>query len=133
MQPANINHVVLTGSLTRDPELYLLPSGTKVCNLRLACNTTNQKTPAPCRKDKTNYFDVKLYGTHAASAKRSMHKGVLVAVDGRLDWREWETMEGHTAQTVSIIADAVQCLDDSTDSNIETPMFAQARTLAHAM
>jgi single-strand DNA-binding protein len=133
MQPANINHVVLTGSLTRDPELYLLPSGAKVCNLRLACNTTNQKAHTPSCKDKTNYFDVKLYGTHAATAKRSMHKGVLVAVDGRLDWREWETMEGHTAQTVSIIADAVQCLDDSTDSNIGTPMLVQAAALAHAV
>ena len=39
MAATNINRVVLTGNLTRDPELRSLPSGTAVCSLRIACNT----------------------------------------------------------------------------------------------
>src|SRR6478672_11053801 len=39
MAATNINRVVLTGNLTRDPELRSTPSGTSVCSLRIACNT----------------------------------------------------------------------------------------------
>ena len=39
MAASNINRVILTGNLTRDPELRSLPSGTSVCSLRLAVNT----------------------------------------------------------------------------------------------
>ena len=39
MAATNINRVVMTGNLTRDPELRSLPSGMSVCSLRLACNT----------------------------------------------------------------------------------------------
>ena len=34
----NINRVIITGNLTRDPEIRTLPSGTSVCELRVACN-----------------------------------------------------------------------------------------------
>ena len=39
MAATNINRVIITGNLTRDPELRSLPSGMSVCSLRVACNT----------------------------------------------------------------------------------------------
>ena len=106
----SINRVVLVGRLTRDPELRALPSGTSVCSLRIACNS-GRKDADGALVEKPNYFDVTVYGAAAESVSNYMHRGSRVGVDGRLEWREWETAEQHKRQAVSIIADTVQFLD----------------------
>lgn len=105
-----INRVVLVGRLTRDPELRALPSGTSVCGLRVACNSS-RKDPSGELIERPNYFDVSVYGAPAESVSRYMHRGSRVAIDGRLEWREWETAEQERRQAVSIVADTVQFLD----------------------
>lgn len=110
MAATNINRVVLTGNLTRDPELTPLPSGTSVCELRLACNTRRKDGASGEWVDKPNYFTVKVWGPQGENAARYLSKGRPVAIDGRLEWREWETREGAKRQEVEIIADAVQFL-----------------------
>ena len=107
---ANINRVVLVGNLTRDPELRHTPSGTPVCKLRLAVNT-RQKDAQGNWGDKPNYFDVTVWGNQGESCAQFLSKGRPVGVDGRLDWREWETDEQQKRQAVSIVADTVQFLD----------------------
>jgi single-strand DNA-binding protein len=106
----NINRVVLVGRLTRDPELRALPSGTSVCALRLACNSS-RRDPEGELREKPNFFDVDVYGGAAESVANYMHRGSRVGVDGRLEWREWETAEQQKRQAVSIVADTVQFLD----------------------
>jgi single-strand DNA-binding protein len=105
-----INRVVLVGRLTRDPELRALPSGTSVCGLRIACNSS-RKDSAGELIERPNYFDVSVYGAPGESVSRYMHRGSRVAIDGRLEWREWETAEQERRQAVSIVADTVQFLD----------------------
>ena len=109
MHTANINRVLLSGNLAREPELHLLPRGESVCNLRVLSRSGAMSDPDT---QKLNYFDVKVYGAQARIASNRIHKGRPVIVEGRLDWREWETVEGHPAQTVSILADTLQFLDD---------------------
>ena len=106
----NINRVVLVGRLTREPELRALPSGTSVCGLRIACNSS-RKDADGALVEKPNYFDVSVYGAAAESVSNYMHRGSRVGVDGRLEWREWETAEQQKRQAVSIVADTVQFLD----------------------
>jgi single-strand DNA-binding protein len=106
----NINRVVLTGNLTRDPELRSLPSGTSVCSLRVACNTRRKDSSTGEWTDKPNYFDVTVWGAQGENCARYLSKGRPVAIDGRLEWREWETQEGQKRQAVEIIADSVQFL-----------------------
>jgi single-strand DNA-binding protein len=106
----NINRVVMTGNLTRDPEMRILPSGTAVCDLRLACNTRRKDPDDGEWVDRPNYFSVTAWGPQAESASRYLSKGRPVAIDGRLEWREWETAGGDKRQAVSIIADSVQFL-----------------------
>jgi single-strand DNA-binding protein len=106
----SINRVVLVGRLTRDPELRSLPSGTSVCGLRIACNSA-RKDPAGELVERPNYFDVSVFGAPGESVSRYMHRGSRVAIDGRLEWREWETAEQERRQAVSIVADTVQFLD----------------------
>ena len=60
--------------------------------------------------DKPNYFDVTVWGAQGENCARYLAKGRAVAIDGRLEWREWETQEGNKRQAVDIIADTVQFL-----------------------
>jgi len=106
----NINRVIITGNLTADPELRSLPSGTSVCKLRVACNTRRKDNATGDWVDKPNYFDVTVWGAQGENCARYLSKGRPVAVDGRLEWREWETPEGHKRQAIDIIADSVQFL-----------------------
>lgn len=108
----NINRVVLVGRLTRDPELRALPSGKSVCSLRIACNSS-RKDPDGEFAERPNYFDVSVYGAPAESVSRYTRRGSRVGVDGRLEWREWETSEQERRQAVSIVADTVQFLDNA--------------------
>jgi single-strand DNA-binding protein len=110
MAATNINRVVLTGNLTKDPELRSLPSGTSVCELRIACNTRRKDSSSGEWVDKPNYFSVKVWGAQGENAARYLAKGRPVAIDGRLEWREWETQEGAKRQEIDIIADSVQFL-----------------------
>jgi single-strand DNA-binding protein len=109
MAATNINRVVLTGNLTRDPELRNTPSGTSVCSLRLACNTRRRDASGEW-VDKPNYFDVTVWGAQGENCAQYLQKGRPVAVDGRLEWREWDDKEGNKRQSVDIIADSVQFL-----------------------
>jgi single-strand DNA-binding protein len=104
----NINRVVLTGNLTADPELRSTPSGTPVCSLRVACNTRRKDSSGEW-VDKPNYFNVTVWGGQGENVARHLSKGRPVAIDGRLEWREWE-QDGSNRQAVDIIADSVQFL-----------------------
>ncbi len=116
MAATNINRVVLTGNLTRDPELRSLPSGMSVCSLRVACNTRRKGADGQWQ-DKPNYFDVTVWGAQGENCARFLTKGRPVAIDGRLEWREWEAKDGSgTRQSIDIIADAVQFLGGRDDA-----------------
>jgi single-strand DNA-binding protein len=110
MAASNINRVVLTGNLTFDPELRALPSGTAVCKLRIASNTRRKNNQTNEWEDKPNYFDVTVWGAQGENCAKYLSKGRPVAIDGRLEWRQWEDQQGNKRQAVEIIADTVQFL-----------------------
>jgi single-strand DNA-binding protein len=105
----NINRVIVTGNLTKDPELRHTQGGTAVCSLRVAVNSRRKNSSGEW-EDKPNYFDVTVWGAQGENCATYLSKGRPVAVDGRLDWREWETEGGNKRQAVQIIADSVQFL-----------------------
>src|SRR4029077_8595823 len=107
---ANINRVVLVGNLTRDPELRHTPGGTPVCSLRIAVNSRRRDESGQWT-DKPNYFSVSVFGNQAESSAQYLSKGRAVAIDGRLDWREWEAKDGgRKREGVAIVAESVQFL-----------------------
>jgi single-strand DNA-binding protein len=110
MAATNINRVVLTGNLTRDPELRSTPSGMSVCSLRIASNTRRKDGGSGEWVDKPNYFSVTVWGAQGENCARFLSKGRPVCVDGRLDWREWQAQDGSKRESVEIIADSVQFL-----------------------
>ena len=110
MAATNINRVVLTGNLTRDPELRSTASGMSVCSLRIASNTRRKDNSTGDWTDKPNYFDVTVWGAQGENCARFLAKGRPVALDGRLEWREWQDQQGNNRQSVEIVADSVQFL-----------------------
>lgn len=106
-----MNVVVITGNLTRDPELRSTPGGTSVCKLRVAVNSRRKDGQTGEWVDKPNYFDVTVWGAQGENCANYLSKGRPVAVEGRLDWREWEAQDGGgKRQSVEIIANSVQFL-----------------------
>jgi single-strand DNA-binding protein len=112
MSQTSINRVTLVGHLTADPELHSLPSGDNVCQMRLACNGRRRNTEGGY-ETKPNYFSVRVFGPQSENVHRYLSKGRAVAIDGRLEWREWETPDQQKRQTVAIIAHEVQFLSSS--------------------
>ncbi len=115
MAATNINRVVLTGNLTRDPELRSTGSGMSVCSLRIASNTRRKNQATGEWEDKPNFFDVTVWGAQGENCARFLSKGRPVAVDGRLEWREFQDNAGNKRQAVEIVADAVQFLGGRED------------------
>jgi single-strand DNA-binding protein len=108
---SNINVVVITGNLTKDPDLRSTPGGTSVCKLRVAVNSRRKNSQTGEWDDKPNYFDVTVWGAQGENCANYLSKGRPVAIEGRLEWREWEAKEGGgKRQSVEIIANSVQFL-----------------------
>jgi single-strand DNA-binding protein len=108
---SNVNVVVITGNLTRDPELRHIGGGTAVCELRVAVNSRRKDGQTGEWVDKPNYFDVTVWGAQGENCATYLAKGRPVAIEGRLDWSEWEAKDGSgKRQAVRIIANTVQFL-----------------------
>jgi single-strand DNA-binding protein len=112
----NINRVIITGNLTSDPELRSTNSGLPVCSLRVACNGRRKNGQTGEWEEKANFFNVTVFGAQGENCSRFLSKGRPVAVDGRLDWREFTDQAGNQRQAVEIIAESVQFLGGRDDA-----------------
>ena len=99
MGTVNINRVVITGNLTRDPELRSLPSGMSVCKLGIACNT-RRKDQSSGRVDKPNYFNVTVWGAQGENARALPLQGTAGgrASHGRLSGASGRRRTGQSAR-----------------------------------
>ncbi|MBN8867993.1 MAG: single-stranded DNA-binding protein, partial [Solirubrobacterales bacterium] len=99
-----------------------------VCSLRVAVNG-RRKDQSGNWVDKPNYFNVVVWGAQGQNCANYLSKGRPVAIDGRLDWREWQDKEGNKRQTIEIVADTVQFLGtaggNSNTGTSDTPPATQ--------
>jgi single-strand DNA-binding protein len=108
--PADLNRVTLVGRLTRDPELRHTGGGDPICSIRLAVSSRSRDEGGNWG-DRSNYFDVTVFGRQAETASTYLAKGRRIGVDGRLSWREWQAQDGSKRQSVEVIANDVFFLD----------------------
>lgn len=113
--PADLNRVTLVGRLTRDPELRHTASGDPVCSIRLAVSS-RARDESGNWGDRSNYFDVTVFGRQADTVTTYLTKGRRIGVDGRLSWREWQAQDGTRRQSVEVIANDIFFLDSRSDS-----------------
>jgi single-strand DNA-binding protein len=103
-----LNRVILIGRLVRDPELRILPSGVPVATFTLAVDRpfTNQQG-----EREADFIDIVVWRKQAETVSNHLGKGRLVAVEGRLQVRTYETQEGQRRKVAEVVADAVRFLD----------------------
>ena len=107
---ASVNKVILVGNLGRDPETRFAPSGSAICNVRIA-TTRNWKDKASGEKrEETEWHSVVFYDRLAEIAGEYLKKGRPVYVEGRLKTRKWQDKDGHDRYTTEIIAESMQLL-----------------------
>lgn len=106
----SINRVVVSGNLTRDPELRSTGSGMSILKMGIAVNDRRKNSQTGEWEDVPNFFDVTVFGTRGESLSRFLSKGSKIAVEGKLRWRQWETPEGDKRSAVEIIADDIEFL-----------------------
>lgn len=107
-----LNRVVLIGRLTRDPELKRTPtSGAALTRFTLAVDRYFQFT-----RRETDFIRIITWGKLAERCKEYIAKGHLVAVDGHLMVRRWETPQGENRTIVEVRADDVRFLERASSS-----------------
>lgn len=104
----SINRVVVSGNLTRDPELRATGSGMAVLKLGIAVNDRRKNPQSGEWEDVPNFFDVTVFGQRGESLSRFLSKGSKVAIEGKLRWSQWETPDGDKRSKVEIIADDIE-------------------------
>jgi single-strand DNA-binding protein len=117
-----LNHIVLIGRLTRDPELRYTPNGVPVCNFDLA---VNRPTKNQAGEREADFIRIIVWQEQAENAAKYLSKGRLVAVEGRLQIRSYEDQQGQKRRVAEVVAGFVQYLGqareggraDDTDSN----------------
>ena len=109
------NRIVLIGRLTRDPELRYIPSGTPVAQFTLAVDRPFRDQQG---NRETDFIDVVVWRKLAETTSQYMTKGRMVAVEGRLQIRSYETQDGQRRKVAEVVADGVRFLDRArTDGN----------------
>lgn len=113
----NINRVMLTGRLTREPETKYLPSGSAVTNLSLAVNRRYQDKAGEWCND-TSFIDVEIFGKAAERISETGRKGQAVYVEGRLKQETWER-DGQKQSKIRVTADMVKPFEVGKKSDSE--------------
>ena len=115
-----LNRVLLSGRLTRDPELKFTAGGTAVCNFSLAVNRRYKDQGGQWR-DETTFINVVTWHKAAETVNKFLHKGSPVIVEGRLESRSWETEAGQKRSVIEVRADQVRFLEKSESSPDDAP------------
>ena len=104
-----LNHIVIMGRMVRDPELRVTQGGTNVCSFTLACDR-DFKTKDSKEKE-TDFIDCVAWRTTAEFVSKYFTKGRMMAVEGRLQIRDWKDRDGNNRRSAEIVVDSADFAD----------------------
>lgn len=99
-----INRVILMGRLVADPELKTTNTGISVTSFRIAVDRNYVKAGEQRQAD---FFDIVAWRSSAEFVCRNFSKGSLIAVDGQLQSRQYQTKDGQNRTAIEVVADNV--------------------------
>ena len=102
----SINRVVLTGNLTRDPELRRTQSGMAIMSFGLAVNDRRKNSQTGEWEDYANFIDCTMFGNRGEALSNILTKGMKVAIEGKLRWSQWER-DGQKRSKIEVIVDEI--------------------------
>ncbi|MCB6313780.1 single-stranded DNA-binding protein [Gordonibacter pamelaeae] len=103
----SINRVIISGNLTRDPELRSTASGLPVLGFGVAVNDRRKNQQTGEWEDYPNFIDCTMFGARAESLSRYLGKGTKVSIEGKLRWSQWER-EGQKRSKIEVIVDELE-------------------------
>lgn len=105
----SINRVIISGNLTRDPDLRVTAGGTSVLNLGVAVNDRRRNAQTGEWEDVPNFVDCVMFGARAQSVSRFLSKGSKVAIEGRLRWSSWQDKQtGQNRSRLEVVVDEIE-------------------------
>lgn len=107
----SINRVIVSGNLTRDPELRKTAGGMTVMQFGIAVNDRRKNQNGEW-EDYPNFIDCTMFGTRAEAVSRYMAKGGKVAIEGKLRWSQWEK-DGSKRSKIEVIVDEIELMSRS--------------------
>ncbi|HLW04690.1 MAG TPA: single-stranded DNA-binding protein [Azoarcus sp.] len=107
---ASLNKVMLIGNLGADPETRYAPSGSAICNLRIATTDSWKDKQSGERKERTEWHRVVMFDRLAEIAAQYLRKGSPIYIEGRIQTRKWQDQSGQDRYTTEIRADQMQML-----------------------
>ena len=107
-----INRVLISGNLTRDPELRATASGASILGFGVAVNDRRKNARTGEWEDCPNFIDCAMFGSRAESLARYLGKGAKVAIEGRLRWSQWER-DGQKRSKIEVIVDDLEFMSRS--------------------
>lgn len=111
----SINRVVISGNLTRDPELRTTANGTAVLSFGVAVNDRRRNPQTQQWEDYPNFVDCTMFGTRAQSISGFLHKGNKVAIEGKLRYSSWER-DGQKRSKLEVIIDEIEFMTPRGDN-----------------
>jgi single-strand DNA-binding protein len=112
-----LNRVFIAGNLTSDPELKYIPSGTAVCEMRIASNRRFVDKTSGERRDDALFINVTAWGRTAENCNQYLKKGRPILVEGRIKQDTWKDNDGNNRERISIVADRVHFLGSRQDGD----------------
>jgi single-strand DNA-binding protein len=110
-----LNKVILIGRLATDPELKYTPSGVAVTSFRIAVD--RRMAPNAAGEKETDFIDIVAWRQQAEFAANYLNKGRLVAVDGRLQIRNWVAQDGTKRRSAEVVANDLRSLERPRDGS----------------
>lgn len=110
----SINRVSISGNLTRDPELRVTPSGMQVLGFGVAVTDRRKNNQTGEWEDYPNFVDCTIFGNRGESMSRILHKGMKVAVEGKLRYSAWEDKNGGGRRSkIEVIVDEIELMSQN--------------------
>lgn len=103
----SINRVIISGNLTRDPELKRTQDGMAVLQLGLAVNDRRKNQQTGEWEDVANFVDCTMFGTRAEKVAQYLSKGSKVTIEGKLRYRSWEAQDGGKRSKLEVVVDEI--------------------------
>lgn len=110
-----LNHIIVMGRLTRDPELRRSQSGTAVTSFSLAVDRDYKGQDG---EKETDFIDIVAWRTTAEFVSKYFTKGRMAVVEGRLQVRDWTDKDGNKRRSVEIVADNVYFGDSKREGGV---------------
>ncbi len=107
----SINKVMITGNLTRDPEVRNTASGFSILSFSVAVNDRRKNPSSGEWEDYANFIDCTMFGARTDFFARNLTKGSKVAIEGKLRWSQWESKDGSGKRSkIEVVVDDMEIM-----------------------